>query len=204
MKAITIEKGKVAFYSSLSADTLVVNGVLKVNGTLEVRRLLGRGIVDARRLEAESVDLRTGFIREVEIGGGAFGELYATICKARGTLCVKNFVQALEVSAKRLVVNRSNIGSCTAQEVVSLRRYLPNKLLSGLKRLLTAPFRRLAKLGRKKTAAKKQPVSFPQAVAPNSEPDNELVSAILEALREKGYTVSRIQKEAQPVQELAA
>lgn len=177
---------------------------MKVNGTLKVQRLLGRGIVDARRLEAESVDLRTGFIREVEIGGGAFGELYATICKARGTLCVKNFVQALEVSAKRLVVNRSNIGSCTAQEVVSLRRYLPNKLLSGLKRLLTAPFRRLAKLGRKKTAAKKQPVSFPQAVAPNSEPDNELVSAILEALREKGYTVSRIQKEAQPVQELAA
>ena len=43
MKAITIEKGKVAFYSSLSADTLVVNGVLKVNGTLKVRRLLGRG-----------------------------------------------------------------------------------------------------------------------------------------------------------------
>ena len=36
MKAITIEKGKVAFYSSLSADTLVVNGVLKVNGTLRV------------------------------------------------------------------------------------------------------------------------------------------------------------------------
>ena len=203
MKTITIEKGKVAFYSSLSADTLVVNGVLKVNGTLKVRRLLGRGIVDARRLEADTVNLRTGFIR-VEIGSGAFGELYATTCKARGTLCAKNFVQALEVSAKRLVVNRSNIGSCTAQEVVSLRRYLPNKLLSGLKRLLTAPFRRLAKLGRKKTAAKKQPVSFPQAVAPNSEPDNELVSAILEALREKGYTVSRIQKEAQPVQELAA
>ena len=203
MKAITIEKGKVAFYSSLSADTLVVNGVLKVNGTLKVRRLLGRGIVDARRLEAESVDLRTGFIRDVEIGGGAFGELYAT-CRASGTLCAQNFIQALEVSAKQLVMDRSNIGSCTAQEVVSLRRYLPNKLLSGLKRLLTAPFRRLAKLGRKKTAAKKQPVSFPQAVAPNSEPDNELVSAILEALREKGYTVSRIQKEAQPVQELAA
>ena len=58
MKAITIEKGKVAFYSSLSADTLVVNGVLKVNGTLKVQRLLGRGIVDARRLEAESVDLQ--------------------------------------------------------------------------------------------------------------------------------------------------
>ena len=111
MKAITIEKGKVAFYSSLSADTLIVNGVLKVNGTLKVRRLLGRGIVDARRLEAESVNLRTGFIREVEIGGGAFGELYATTCKARGTLCAKNFIQALEVSARRLVVNRSNIGS---------------------------------------------------------------------------------------------
>ena len=133
MKALTIEEGKVAFYSSLSADTLIVNGVLKVNGTLKVRRLLGRGIVDARRLEAESVNLRTGFIREVEIGGGAFGELYATTCKARGTLCAKNFIQALEVSARRLVVNRSNIGSCTALEVVSLRRYLPNKLLSGLK-----------------------------------------------------------------------
>ena len=204
MKTITIEKGKVTFYSSLSADTLVVNGVLKVNGTLKVRRLLGRGIVDARRLEADTVNLRTGFIREVEIGSGAFGEFYATTCKAKGTLCAKNFVQALEVSAKRLVVSYSNIGSCTAQEVVGLRRYLPNKLLSGLKRLLTAPFRRLAKLGRKKTAAKKQPVSFPKAVAPNSDPDNELVPAILEALREKGYTLSRIQEEAQAVQELAA
>ena len=197
MKTITIEKGQVAFYSSLSADTLVVNGVLKVNGTLKVRRLLGRGIVDARRLEAESVNIRTGFVREMEIGSGIFGELYGTTCRASGTLCAQNFIQTLEVSAKQLVMDRSNIGSCTAQEVVSLRRYLPNKLL-------TAPFRRLAKLGRKKTAAKKQPVSFPQAVAPNSEPDNELVSAILEALREKGYTVSRIQKEAQPVQELAA
>ena len=202
MKTITIEKGKVTFYSSLSADTLVVNGVLKVNGTLKVRRLLGRGIVDARRLEADTVNLRTGFIREVEISSGAFGELYATTCKAKGTLCAKNFVQALEVSAKRLVMNRSNIGSCTAQEVVGLRRYLPNKLLSGLKRLLTAPFRRLAKLGRKKTAAKKQPVSFPKAVAPNSDPDNELVPAILEALREKGYSVSLIQEEAQAQENL--
>ena len=87
---------------------------------------------------------------------------------------------------------------------MSRRRYLQIPVLSGMKSMLPAPFRRLAKLGRKKTAAKKQPVSFPQAVAPNSEPDNELVSAILEALREKGYTVSRIQKEAQPVQELAA
>ena len=60
MKTITIEKGQVAFYSSLSADTLVVNGVLKVNGTLKVRRLLGRGIVDARRLEADTVSIRTG------------------------------------------------------------------------------------------------------------------------------------------------
>lgn len=202
MKTITIEKGKVAFYSSLSADTLVVNGVLKVNGTLKVRRLLGRGIVDARRLEADTVNLRTGFIREVEIGSGAFGELYATTCKAGGTLCAKNFVQALEVSAKRLVVNRSNIGSCTAQEVVSLRRYLPNKLLSGLKKLLTAPFRKLVKP--KKKAAKKLALSLTKATATKPEPDSELVSAILEILREKGYTVSRVQEEAQPVQELAA
>ena len=202
MKNITIEKGKVAFYSSLSADTLVVNGVLKVNGALKVRRLLGRGIVDARRLEADTVNLRTGFIREVEIGSGAFGELYATTCKAKGTLCAKNFVQTLEVSARRLVVNRSNIGSCTAQEVVSLRRYLPSRLLSGLKKLLTAPFRKLMKP--KKKAVKKPALSLPKEPAPKPETDNELVSSILEVLREKGYTISPIQKEAQPVQELAA
>ena len=157
MKTITIEKGQVAFYSSLSADTLVVNGVLKVNGTLKVRRLLGRGIVDARRLEAESVNIRTGFVREMEIGSGIFGELYGTTCRASGTLCAQNFIQTLEVSAKQLVMDRSNIGSCTAQEVVSLRRYLPNKLLSGLKRLLTAPFRRLMKP--KKKAVKKPALS---------------------------------------------
>lgn len=202
MKTITIEKGKVAFYSSLSADTLVVNGVLKVNGTLKVRRLLGRGLVDARHLEADTVNLRTGFVREMEIGSGAFGELYATTCKARGTLCAKNFVQALEVSARRLVVNRSNIGSCTAQEVVSLRWYLPNRLLSGLKKLLTAPFRKLMKA--KKKTVKKLVLSLPKEPVPKPELDNELVSAILEVLREKGYTISPIQEEAQPVQELAA
>ena len=60
MNTITIEKGKVAFYSSLTTDTLVVNGVLKVNSDLKVRRLLGKGIVDARHLEAETVNLRTG------------------------------------------------------------------------------------------------------------------------------------------------
>ena len=202
MKTITIEKGKTALYSTLSTDTLVVNGVLKVNRTLKVQRLLGKGIVDARRLEADTVNLRTGFVREVEIGSGTFGELYATTCKARGTLCAKNFVQTLEVSARRLVVNRSNIGSCTAQEVVSLRRYLPNRLLSGLKKLLTAPFRKLMKP--KKKAVKKPALSLPKEPAPKPETDNELVSSILEVLREKGYTVSRIQKEAQPVQELAA
>ena len=201
MKTITIEKGQVAFYSSLSADTLVVNGVLKVNGTLKVRRLLGRGIVDARRLETDTVNLRTGFIREVEISSGAFGELYATTCKAKRTLCAKNFVQALEVSAKRLVMNRSNIGSCTAQEVVSLRRYLPNRLLSGLKKLLTAPFCKLMRP--KKKAVKKPALSLPKEPAPKPETDNELVSSILEVLREKGYTVSRVQ-EAEPASELAA
>lgn len=200
MKTITIEKGQVAFYSSLSADTLIVNGVLKVNGTLKVRRLLGRGIVDTRRLEADTVNIRTGFIREVEIGGGAFGELYGSTCKASGTLCVRNFIQALDVSAKRLVVNRSNIGSCTAQEVVSLRRYLPNRLLSGLKKLLTAPFRKLMKP--KKKAAKKPALTLPKGPAPKPEADNELVSAILDVLREKGYTVSCTQ--AEPAKELAA
>ena len=201
MKTITIEKGKTALYSTLSTDTLVVNGVLKVNRTLKVQRLLGKGIVDARRLEADTVNLRTGFVREVEIGSGTFGELYATTCKARGTLCAKNFVQTLEVSARRLVVNRSNIGSCTAQEVVSLRRYLPNRLLSGLKKLLTAPFRKLMKP--KKKAVKKPALSLPKEPAPKPETDNELVSSILEVLREKGYTVSRVQ-EAEPDSELAA
>ena len=135
----------------------------------------------------------------MEIGSGAFGELYATTCKARGSLCAKNFVQALEVSARRLVVNRSNIGSCTALEEVSLRRYLPNKLLSGLKKLVTAPFRRLMKP--KKKAAKKPALALPKEPAPKPEADNELVSAILDILREKGYTVSRVQ-EAEPASEL--
>ena len=201
MKTITIEKGQVAFYSSLSADTLVVNGVLKVNGTLKVRRLLGRGIVDARRLEADTVSIRTGFIREVEIGSGTFGELYGTTCSAGGTLCARNFIQAIDVSAKRLVVNRSNIGNCAAQEVVSLRRYLPNRLLSGLKKLLTAPFCKLMKP--KKKAVKKPALSLPKEPAPKPETDNERVSSILEVLREKGYTVSRVQ-EAEPASELAA
>ena len=196
MKTITIEKGKEAFYSSLSADTLVVNGVLKVNGALKVRRLLGRDLVDARRLEADTVNLRTGFIREVEISSGAFGELYATTCKAKGTLCAKNFVQALEVSAKRLVMNRSNIGSCTAQEVVSLRRYLPDRLLSGIKKLLSAPFRKLTKP--KKKAAQKPVLSLPKEPVPKPEPDSELVSAILESLREKGYTISPSRRRLRP------
>ena len=86
---------------------------------------------------------------------------------------------------------------------MSLRWYLPNRLLSGLKKLLTAPFRKLMKA--KKKAVKKPVLSLPKEPAPKPELDGELVSAILEVLREKGYTVSRIQEpEAQPVQELAA
>lgn len=207
MNTITIEKGKVAFYSSLTTDTLVVNGVLKVNSDLKVRRLLGKGIVDARHLEAETVNLRTGFIREVEIGSGTFGELYGTTCKARRTLCVRNFIQALEVSAKRLVVNRSNIGSCSAQEVVSLRRYLPNRLMTGLQRLLTAPFRWLIKpSGKKKPVTKQKQTSLPKTETETKpEVDQALVSSILETLRANGYTISRIQEpEITPVKELAA
>ena len=99
------------------------------------------------------------------------------------------------------MVNRSNIGSCTAQEVMSLRRYLPSRLLSGLKKLLTAPFRKLMKP--KKKAVKKLALSLPKEPAPKPETDNELVSAILEVLWEKGYTVSHVQ-EAEPASELAA
>ncbi len=206
MNTITIEKGKVAFYSSLSTDTLVVNGVLKVNSDLKVRRLLGNGIVDARHLEAETVNLRTGFIREVEIGSGTFGELYGTTCKACRTLCVRNFIQALEVSAKRLVVNRSNIGSCSAQEVVSLRRYVPNQLLAGLQKLLMAPFRWLMKpKGKKKPTAKQSTAPLPKVPENKPEIDGELISSILETLRANGYTISRVQEqEIAPVKELAA
>lgn len=205
MKQITIEKGQVAFYSSLSADILTVNGVLKVNGTLKVRQLRGRGIVDARRLEAETVNIRTGFIREVEIGNGTFGEFYGTTCKARQTLCARNFIQALEVSAKRLVVNRSNIGNCSAQEVVSLRRYLPNKAMAGLKKLLALPFRWLIKPRGKKPVAKKQAMSQQETPATKPELDSEIVSAVLETLRENGYIISHIQEPGLvPVKELAA
>lgn len=205
MKQITIERGQVAFYSSLSADILTVNGVLKVNGALKVRQLRGRGIVDARRLEAETVNIRTGFIREVEIGSGTFGELYGTTCNARRTLCARNFIQALEVSAKRLVVNRSNIGNCSAQEVVSLRRYLPNKAVTSLKKLLAAPFRWLMKPKGKKTAVKKQSEPQQETAAGKPEPDSEIVSAVLETLRENGYVISRVQEPGLvPVKELAA
>lgn len=95
------------------------------------------------------------------------------------------------------------ISSCTAQEVVSLRRYLPDRLLSGIKKLLSAPFRKLTKP--KKKAAQKPVLSLPKEPVPKPEPDSELVSAILDILREKGYTVSRIREtESQAVQELAA
>ena len=85
---------------------------------------------------------------------------------------------------------------------MSLRWYLPNRLLSGLKKLLTAPFRKLMKA--KKKAVKKPVLSLPKEPVPKLELDSELVSAILESLREKGYIISPIQEEAQPVQELAA
>ena len=88
------------------------------------------------------------------------------------------------------------IGSCTAQEVVSLRRYLPDRLLSGIKKLLSAPFRKLTKP--KKNAAQKPVLSLPKEPVPKPEPDSELVSAILESLREKGYTISPSRRRLRP------
>ena len=51
--------------------------------------------------------------------------------------------------------------------------------------------------------SRKLVLTLPKEPAPKPETDNELVSAILEVLREKGYTVSRVQ-EAEPASELAA
>lgn len=191
MKKLMIAKGEVATYNSLITDTLVVDGILKISGLLRARNIQGAGIVEARRLEAESANVRIAFVNDLDVGDGVFEKLYGSNCRASDTLTVTDFIQALDVRAKRLVIGRSNIGNCAADEIVSRRRGMA---LSGLLRLIFAPVRRLCKAGRKHKAAQAAPAPVPpdqSEARPGLQFDIEAVAAVLDALEEKGYTVLR-------------
>lgn len=195
MKKLMIAKGEVATYNSLITDTLVVDGILKISGLLRARNIQGAGIVEARRLEAESANVRIAFVNDLDVGDGVFEKLYGSNCRASDTLTVTDFIQALDVRAKRLVIDRSNIGNCAADEIVSSRRRSAlGTALSGLLRLIFAPVRRLCKAGRKHKAAQAAPAPVPpdqSEARPGLQFDIEAVAAVLDALEEKGYTVLR-------------
>ena len=188
MNKMVIAKREVATYSSLITDTLVVDGILKVNGLLKARQIRGAGVVEAQRLEAETADIRVGFVHDLDVGDGSFENLYGTNCRAAGTLAVTDFIQALDVRAKRLVIGRSNIGNCTADEIVSRKR---GTALSGLIRLLSAPVRRLCKANRKRKVVPAPAAPEQNEARPDLQFDTEAVAAVLDALEEKGYTVLR-------------
>lgn len=152
MKKLYIPKGETRHYESVESGNIVVEGCLRVDGTVKARHISGRGVI-----EAGAVSARTVTAMDVEAAHIVAEKLTAErVCAAEvhisGAALVSCRLEAQLVEVGKLTVAGCEIGELRCDDVVNLpakhRSLLGTLLASFLRSLWSSWFCRTPKDGK--------------------------------------------------------
>jgi len=122
MKKLFVPRGETVTYNCLHTDRIVVKGVLRVNGKLEAKEILGGGVVEAREIVCD--DLRAaGVSADFVTARRITADKLFVRFECRGQdVAVRDYAAAGYMNAGKLSVTLSDIQACDADEIITLRR----------------------------------------------------------------------------------
>ena len=141
MKKLYIPRGETRHYESLETTDIVVDGCLKVEGSIKARHISGKGVLSAGIISARTVNVMDVEAADVIARSLTAERVCAVEVHVSGAAAVSCFLEAQYVSAGKLTVAQSQIGELCCEEVVNLpqkHRSLWGTLVAGLFRGLWA------------------------------------------------------------------
>ena len=205
MKKVYVPSGETVTHSFLHTDRIVVNGVLQVSGKLIAKEIVGRGSVEACEIVCD--EIRTDSVTADNITARRIisNKLFTNFeCRASESIAVKDYISADYVCTGRLSMSLSNIHTCDADEIITLRQQ--HSMLGLLWRSWwRGLFLDLFHHEKKDTPSKEdsdkgekndetpEPVHEQEKDSPPISDDAslELMITVLSNLREQGYRVTR-------------
>lgn len=208
MKKIFIPKGQTVTYAYLNTDCVIVKGTLRISGKLVAKAIVGGGIVEAREIICDDMRVYSATADFITARKIAADKLFVQFeCRAAEQIAVRDYFTAGYVSTGTLSVSLSDVGSCDADEIITVQQcgsLLGLLWVSWWRSLLLNLFHSQPEKAEKEKKEmsvpkpqNKQPVSelAPNPVlVPENAPDSDtidLLIAVLSDLKTKGYQVSR-------------
>lgn len=139
MKKLYIPKGETRRYESVESGNIVVEGCLKVDGTVKARHISGHGVIEAGALSAHTVTAMDVEAAHIVAETLTAERVCAVEVHISGAAAVSCRLEAQLVEAGKLTVAGCEIGELRCDDVVNL----PAKHRSLLGTLLASFFRTL-------------------------------------------------------------
>lgn len=214
-KTVVIHDGGIIEAGEFGCETARVLGSLKVGGQITVSAIIGSGTVMAREIIAD--DIQTDILQAESVSAGriAARKLFAlSDCRATSCIAVSESIEASRVETAKLTMCHSRIGSCDADEVITLvprgrsmlsllwRSWWSRRTLSMTRTGEKKAGKKEKEDARRDTASEieGQPAAEPAVTAhPPIQRDNDLsgaMIAILTELHNQGYDITKAVEKA--------
>lgn len=221
MKKVFIPRGQTATYTCLYTDRIIVMGTLRVSGKLVAKEILGDGTVEAREIICDDMRVSYASADFVTARNVAANKLSVAFeCRASNQVAVRDYLNAGYVSTGKLSVSQSEVCTCDADEIITVRqrgsllallwatwwRSLFLDLFHGSKAQKPVKSKEKAP-ALQSEKAKSAPESSEHSVfGSDKAPDGDaidLLITVLTELKDKGYRVSKVEPIVSATQEKA-
>lgn len=139
MKKLYIPKGETRHYESVESGNIVVEGCLKVDGTIKARHVSGHGVIEAGTISARTVTAMDVEAAHIVAEALTAERVCAVEVHISGAAAVSCRLEAQLVEAGKLTVADCEIGELRCDEVINL----PARKRGLLSTLLASFFRSL-------------------------------------------------------------
>jgi hypothetical protein len=119
MKKVYIPHGETVNHDNLYTGRIVVKGVLRVNGKISAKQIVGGGIVEAHEIVCDDIradNIVADYITARRIAANKLFVHYE--CRASQAVAVRDYAAAGYMNTGKLSMTLSDIQACDADEVI--------------------------------------------------------------------------------------
>lgn len=138
MKRFYVPKGETLELAELHTELVIVDGFLKVSGSLTAKHIQGKGYIETEEILCDTSTISCARAEIVTAQKIVAHTLMVRDCRA-DEIAVTDYLEALCVQADRLTMSRSRLEHCDVKEII----LLPQKKRGILGTLLAAWWRSL-------------------------------------------------------------
>lgn len=203
MKKFYVPRGETVILAELHTEQIIVEGTLKVSGKLTAKHMQGHGYVEAEEIICDTSTLETVQAQIVTAQKIIAKKLLVRDCRS-DEIVVTDFLEALQVQARRLSMTASKLEHCDADETI----ILPQKKRGMMGMLMASWWRSLFLSNKLPTATVKtsqkptvQPTKSEASLETQAVPaiSEAFLDALIDRLEERGFVYDAPYSEVSPL-----